>query len=720
MADPRELLRQLDEIEAETPKTTAQDVLRRLDEVEGKQSSDIVFMSDNGGAVMRSPKGLFYKDDTWSTSDPKSIERIMAGEAPADVSRSNWDRETISRAPVAARAQEFVRGFPFVGSRIDELAGAVKGPDAERNAEALSAAMRRENPVESLGLNLGGTVASAGAVGVAAGPRVAAAAPQSRGMQALLGLTGGAGAGALEGAIYQSGEESGNIGDAAILGAATGGAFGLAAPYANAMLKNLVDWGKKTDVRRIAEDLGISASAAATLRDAFRAGDMNAARRALSASGKDAMLADAGQAARELLDAASTAGGQAGTIARDAVEARAAQTSSRLGKALDDAFGVPFGRQTSKSAIRDFTSSARKNAYDAAYSKPIDYASTGGRYLEENIRRVPQSAINKANELMRIEGVDSAQILAKVADDGTVSFLKMPDVRQMHYILQGLDDAIESAKGALGRNTTKSTALSKLRRQLSNTLKRQVPEFRKAQDIAADTIRAEKAIDAGYELLRPGTRPETITETLKGASQGEIKAMKQGVRSYLDDTLANVRRTVTDPNVDAREAMKLVTELSSRSSRMKLNRLLGTREADRLLQALDKETIALELRAAIAQNSKTAIRQSIQEGVRERGAPNLVQTLASGEPVGATKRVVQALTGETPEARQIREMGVFEDVARALTEVRGKSAQRALDMIERAIQGQPLRTAEAEYIAQTLVGSGAIAADRRAKEWLQP
>lgn len=721
MADPRELLRQLDELEkTQKPQRSAQDMLRELDEIEGGGGSETVFVADNGGRVMRSPKGMFYKDDVWSTSDPESIERIMAGESPADVSRSNWDQETISRAPVAARVQEFVRGFPAVGSRIDELAGVVKGPEAERNAEALSGAMRRENPIETLGLNLSGTVTSATPVGMAMGPRVAAAAPQSRGMQALLGMLGGGTAGAIEGALYQSGEEGGSAGQGALFGAATGGALGLAAPYANAMLKNLVEWGKKTDVDRIAAELGISASAAATVRDAFRADDIQLARQALKSAGDDAMLADAGRAARELLDAATTAGGQAGTIARGAVEARAAKTSTNLTKALDDALGVPFGQRTSQAALRDFTKGARKQAYDAAYSSPIDYASSGGRYLEDNLKRVPQSAIKKANDLMKIEGIESKQILAQVADDGSVEFFRQPDVQQMHYILQGLDDAIESAKGAMGRNTTKSRALSKLRTQLSNTLKRQVPAFKKAQDIAADTIRAEKAVETGYGLLRPGFRMEMLDDALDGASRGEIMAMKQGVRSYLDDTLANVSRTVTDPNVDAREAMKLVRDLSSRASRMKLNKLLGTRDADKFLKALEKETISLELRGAIAQNSKTAIRQSIQAGVRDRGAPNMVQTLAAGEPVHATQRLVQVLTGETAEARQLREMGVFEDIASALTGIRGKSAERALTMIEKAIQGQPLRSAEAEHIAQTLVASGAIAADRRAKEVLQP
>ena len=717
MADPRDLLRQLDALEK--PKTSAADILRKLDQIEGRMQSETIYVAPNGGAVTRTPQGLSYRDDVWSTSNPQAIERIMAGEKPSDVSMSQFDQDTIARAPVTARLQEAVRGTPFVGSYIDELAGAVKGEGAQANSRALTSAMQRENPVETTALNVAGAVATTAPLAMAAGPTVAAAAPASRGGQALLAIPTGGILGAAEGAVYQAGE-GGDPAQGAIIGGLVGAGAGLAAPYASAAVQRLGEWAQRTDVATVATALGVSRDAATVIRNAFRAGDMQSAKAALDAAGEQGMLADAGQSARELLDAAASAGGQAGTIAREAVEERAAGTSDRLNAALNDAFGEPLGAETAKRAIRGSTASTRKDLYSTAYAQPIDYAGSGGRYLESLLKRVPDSAIKNANDLMNIAGEESAQILARVADDGSVGFEKMPDVRQVHYILQGLDDAIEAATGQFGRGTTRSGKLKSLRSQIANTVKREVPEFAAAQDAAADSIRRESAIQSGYEALRAGTRRETLADTLRNASKAEKDALKQGVRSYIDDTLANVGRTITDANVDARESMKLVRDLSSKANRIKVSQILGREEADRLFAALEKETISLELRAAIATNSKTAIRQSIQGGVADQTAPGFLGTLMQGEPINATKTIVQALTGETSEAVQIRKMGIFEEIATALTNVQGRGAQRALGTIQKAIEGQPIKSAEAAQIAQVLTASGFLTGQSQASRRIQP
>ncbi|MFP3442632.1 hypothetical protein R0K18_33350, partial [Pantoea sp. SIMBA_133] len=79
---------------------------------------------------------------------------------------------------------------------------------------------------------------------------------------------------------------------------------------------------------------------------------------------------------------------------------------------------------------------ARHEAYEKAYSQPIDYASEAGRNLESLIARVEKAApgtISLANRLMAGEGVNSKQILASIGDDGSVTFRQMPDTRQIDY-----------------------------------------------------------------------------------------------------------------------------------------------------------------------------------------------------------------------------------------------------------------------------------------------
>lgn len=699
------LLGQIDgEISKRGGGNSVDQLLSQIDKLQGGSGAEVVYVAKNGGRVTRGTDGnLSYADKVFATSDPAQIDRIMKDDSAGQVSISSFDQQTIGQAPFVARAQEFVRGTPFVGSYTDEAAEFLGGKG--QTARALSGAMQRQNPVETTALNLGGAVVGS-APAAALLPEVASVAPTSRIGQAAMGVGLGGGLGATEGAVYQYGE-NGDALKGAIWGGTLGAVLGGASPYAAEGIKNLSRWFKKTDVAAISAELGISSGAATVIRNAFRSGDNDLAMDALERAGQKAMLADAGQPARELLDAAAQSGGEAGAIARRAVDERAAGAASSLEQALDDALGVPVGQRTATEGIRSATSSGRSAAYQAAYAKPIDYSTQTGRYIEILLGRVPQSAINAANEIMGVQGAASRQILAEIGDNGSVSYRQLPDVQQLHYILQGLSDTAEGAKGQFGRDTTKSTAYGRLRAQLSNALQRAVPEFAEAQAKGKAAIDAVNAVDTGYNLLKNSFRREDAVTALRNVPKSEREAVAQGVRSYIDDTLSNVKRTITDPNVDARQAMQVVKDLSSPASRQKLTMLLGKSRSDKLFEAIDRETVALELRAAIATNSKTAIRQSIQEGVKDQTSPGLVGTLMQGEGIDATKRMVQAITGETPEARQLREMGLFEEIASVLTQTRGEGAKKALAATQKAIAGEAISDEQAARIARVLTASSA-------------
>ena len=512
-----------------------------------------------------------------------------------------------------------------------------------------------------------------------------------------------------------------NARQGAIFGGAAGGALGAAAPYATEGLKRLLGRLKGTDISVIRKELGVSAEAARVVKNALDAGDMDQAAIALQRAGDNAMLADAGKPAQELLDAAANSGGGAGRVVRNAVEGRATKSSGIMDEALDRALGKPAGQMTAKGGIRTASASARDEAYKAAYSKPIDYASKRGVALEKLLGRVPDSAVRKANELMRLEGVESAQIIAKIADDGRVAFETLPDVRQIDYITRALNDVADAAdgKGKLGGTTAIGRATSGLSRNIRNLVKGAVPEYKKALDVASDAISESKAVDLGYDLFRSKTRRETVATALHKASKSEKAAAKQGLRSYIDDTLANVARTVTDGNTDAREAIKLVRDMSSRANQQKLRILLGKKAADALLEEIDNAAVGLELRAAVAMNSKTAIRQSIQGSVREQTAPGALELLTAGEPMTAGKRFVQIFTGNSAEAQALREAGIYEEIAAALTQIKGRKARAALKIMDDAIAGEKISEQGAAFIGATLASTGALAASHEAARRLR-
>lgn len=619
---------------------------------------------------------------------------------------------------------KFNQGIPFIGSWLDEAADFLR-PGAGAAMRESQAAMDRQRPGLSTALEVGGGVAGTIPLLAAAVPTLSAGAVPSTllGRVGMGGLLGGV-TGATEGAIYGAGIQEGGRGANARQGAAVqgglGAVLGAAAPYAVDGVSALLQRLRGSDARFIAQELGISAAAARVVKNALETGDMQAAEDALRRAGPDAMLADAGQPARELLDAAATRGGRAGAIATEAVEERAARSGRNVSNALDDAMGLPQSADEIASTVRRQTAGARSSAFDTAYSRPIDYSAPAGRQIESLMPRVPGSALRTANELMRTQGEQSAQILFDVADDGSVTLFRMPDVRQIDYITRALNEVADRAdgQGKLGGTTALGKSYRDLARQLRGAAKEAVPEYATALEVAGDAISEVNAGRFGANLFtRRVTAREAIAE-LANMSGFERRAAQTAARDYIDNVMANTRRAVSDPNMDAREAITALRQLSSRDARQKMGALLGSQEAERLAAQLDEAAAALELRASVGGNSRTAIRQAIQGTVDDQTALGPLGRLLAGEPVEATKTVVQALTGKTAEAQALRQQGIYEEIASALVGKRGRTAQEALRVIRRAMDGQSVTEAEAQLVARAVVGGGVLTGSREGQRLL--
>ena len=230
------------------------------------------------------------------------------------------------------------------------------------------------------------------------------------------------------------------------------------------------------------------------------------------------------------------------------LDQRFKESSARLGSDIDTAFGKPIDA----AAIRDqAVKEARLNnkpLYDNAYNTPIDYASSEGRAIENIINnRVPSAALKRANEIMRLEGKQSNQILANIADDGSVTFQRMPDTMQVDYITRALNDMAKSGEGAgaMGGQTQLGSAYQSLARDLRDNLKMAVPEYGAAVDGAGRYIKQNNAFDAGvdfFNLANVGTKtsdPKLIGQQLNNFknvySDVEKETMAQGLASYIKE-----------------------------------------------------------------------------------------------------------------------------------------------------------------------------------------
>lgn len=696
--------------------------------------------------IIERPSGARYLvSPGYSTSDPKKIEQALQGMTGAEVSRQSIDESLIAQYPVTARAAEFVKGTPFIGSYADEAIGAIAGPEATAGVRAVQGAMERQRPGETLALNLaGGLTGSAAALGAA--PRVVTGAGSAivggGSRLSRVGRAAGAGAalGGLEGAVFGAGEgttpeeRASGAQTGAAVGAGLGGLLGFAAPIASDMIENVANTFKRTDVRKIASDLGISSDAAKVIKATFdEGGDIDAARQALMRAGDEGMLADAGPAAQALLDAAAASGGRAAETTTSAINSRMARTSASVNQTLDDVLGdAPVGPRSAVRQIAERTKDQRADLYGRAYSSPINYATGApGEKIMDVINRVPprilNEAIAEANEDMLAKNITNQQIMASIADDGRVVFTEMPNTQQLDELKKALQAVAYDNTDDFGRLNARGQRYNKLASELRDALGDAVPVYRDAVSLGGDKLQEERAFKLGRDLLRSRVEFEDVAEELgPNPSAAQIDAAKSGLRSYIDKTLGDVRAIAGNPSADALEArqvVKAVQDLSSDNARKKVRALLGA-EADALLSKIDEAAQSSSVQAALAQNSKTAVRQAQQGAVEEITAPGIVGTLGRGDPINTTRQMVQAVTGMSDEFTAKQRQRIYQDIARALTEKQGPEAQRALDALQAALGAGRMTEEASEQLAQILAtalyGAGTAAGTRQMMPAEQP
>jgi hypothetical protein len=542
-------------------------------------------------------------------------------------------------------------------------------------------------------------------------------------------LASRAGLGALEGAGYGAtyGAGTGTNSQERLEGAGMGGALGFGvggmAPVVGGVLgagaKRILD---NRTVNRQLSSLGIGRPEAEILSRTMQADDTLGPRGAqnIAAAGPDAMFADAGPNARSVLDTVIQRGGAGAARAQQAIEQRAARAGSNINTALDQTLGKPRGVRTTETNLRNSTAKARGDAYDAAYSRSIDYADPRGMALEGMLRRVPQGAIARANQLMKLEGAKSEQIKITINEvDGTISFARMPDVRQLDYITRAMHDVARAGdgQGALGGNTAEGRAYGNLARDIRNTLKDLVLEYGRALDTAAEPIQARNSLQLGTKILRSTMPRDEVKEIARSMSGAELSYLKQGIRSQIDEALANVRMAATDQNIDARQALQALKDLTRPAAKEKLRIILGS-QADDLIRTLMQAAKSLELRVGTATNSRTFARLSTDQSIKEAVEPGPIATLAEGRPVEAGRRVIRGLLGQTPAARQAKEDVIYDRLAGVLTQRRGAQAQRGLLSLQAAMQARQQNAARADRVRRVVTGGLAIPGYLSAQQYL--
>ena len=580
-------------------------------------------------------------------------------------------------------------GLTFGGA--DEIAAGIGSLFEDRSYDEILASLRAQDrqteaqhPYASLAGKVTGALVPGGLVS-----KAVSAARTLPGMMAQ-GFGWGAAGGATQGFLEGEGGAENRLAGAG-WGGLIGGGLGAAVPLVGAGLKEA--WRAGSDMLNrsrigstVGREFGVSNATGRVLSDLVGQDDPAAMRAALSRGGPGAMLADVSPQATGALDMAMRSPIPAARAAGKAVEDRAAAAYDDVTRVMDDAMGAPTGIRTAQDAIVTGSAPARKAAYDAAYAAPIDYSAPAGAQLLDDLGpRIPGEAIGYANRLMRARGEKSAQIMAKIADDGTVVFTSPPDVRQWDYIKQGLDMLAETGDGAgaLGGQTRLGSAYQGLAREVRDAVSELVPEYKAALSVASDAISERNAVDFGSKLLRTATTPEMARDAIEGATAAELAAMRKGVRSQIQNVLGDVRKVASDQNLDARAVSKAFSDLSSENAQAKMAMLMGD-GWPALKAELDKAGVALGLRARTSANSATFGRGAAEAAITDEITPG---ALRSGKPLQAIKNFMASAMGASPDAIRRMRDEVKGELAGVLT--RQGNAEQSLDGILAALAGNP-------------------------------
>lgn len=568
------------------------------------------------------------------------------------------------------------------------------------------AQVRSENPILSFGADIGGALLP-GAAGVRAiqGAKTFGGRVLSGG---LLGAAGGATYGFMEG----DETANGRIGNAALTGLLGGVLGGAAEPVARgvgALARNF-GGGAARAARGAMNTLDIDRTGADIVGSALER-DASVAAGNYARAGQDGVVAMAGPNTRGLLDWAVNRPGTAAANTGRQLQELAGNAGKKFSAALDNALGESDGITRLQSQMMKDTAESRRAAYNAAYSQPIDYRNAGN--LENLLGRVPADVVRRAERLMATEGAESAQKIARIADDGTVTFDTLPDVRQIDYITRALRDMGDFG---VGEGKEQGRAYMNLASNLRRSLDDVVPEYKAARAAGGDVIANREALEFGSNLMARRIPLDVAEDTIGLMTEAELKNARLGVRRFFTEKMDNVEAALTDNNMDAREAITSLKRLTSRDGRQRIEALLGD-EAQSFLKTADEAFEAISLRASAAQNSKTAIRQQSEGILSDSMKPSFGDALIEGKGVmGAVAQAAAPILSEPALQRAARSDAVMNRVGQLLMSPSGGRLSPILQNLAPVLRaGDEFASSAADKgrLAMGLLASGALSQQAR-------
>jgi hypothetical protein len=695
----------------------------------------------NNGRILRDRETnkLYYASADYSTGNQDEIKGIIdtlrkGGTVdPAQQATSRMNRDYLETLPESGLlAQQFFRGPLGGGSWTDEVI--TNDPIEKSKYEKVRQAYEEEYPWRAYPAQIAGLGTSAYLLGGA--PNVAQKIPAigksvKTGMDAIktwydklpkLGKTltnigGTTTAAGVEGLIYGAGD--GDTSDDRLTSSLESGKWNtlITIPIATAfpVVGGLINRFKleKAQIGAIATEFGISVESARMIKDAFNSGSTIAEMlQKVNRSGDSRMIADANEAFAKLLDAAGTVSPSLGGQVQKNVGDRVQDTATKLGTDLDTTLGTqPQGTQTILESVAESTKTARKEAYDKANAFPVDYNTKEGQEIIRTLRLLDKTTIDKVNKLFAMQG-KKVRIKYKGVDrNGNLVFDDLPNTEALNLLKIQLDKVVEGGTDPITKSLLDIDVMlaESARNSIRDNLKKINPYYADALKQGQGKILTQKAILLGQKILGNKTTADDIKIFMRTASQEEIQGLQQGLREQIENVMANAKRaSTTGRSEEIAEAMKIVTDMSSRSVRVKLQQILGPRTADALFRRLDETRSVIELQAATRTGSQTTSRREIIDSAEKMIERGPIGTLFEIQPVKAVSKLRDFFAGSGEDFLQQRKEEIFKEVLDLLTRTgkRGKGVDTALEYLEMVRKGQNLTKPQASFL--TLLTKNAL------------
>ena len=689
---------------------------------EWKKEDSIIAEWGDGKFIVELPNGKYnFLDQNAgvSTTDPEMIKLAMDeyaavsqgqeydGMTTGDRSKLNYYKDIVEQDTFLAKGGVFQSGFLFVGEGIDEayeIAGNSMGKDGAKIREDYNLrikAFKETSPKEYMAWKAAGAIYSTL-------PAILALPTTMYTWMASLPIVPGVFMGSITSGTFQAAEgavsgwlasEEGRRGEDGIQRGINQGIFGLALGGIIPVAPKFLAWGwhktregiLKSPINEISKAFNISKNAAKLLQKTIMSSGEDLAavvKKMRLQGGTQAMVADATEATKTLVDMIAASGNEAAEIISRNILKRTQTAAATLEKSLDtniaklpDMPNSPPGvviKQDAKTVAEELakkSAPARTKAYTKAYNTKVDYNSDAGKKVLEVLNRTPDTlktaAVKEANDILQMEGKEVGQMTLVVGKDGLLKFVNQPNMMQLDYIKRALSE--------LAYDPLKVTGLSKaagnMRFQLTDALKKLNPAYQKALKLGQEKITRENAIDIGEDALKNSTSVAQLSKQLNDKNVGaeERKMVAMGLRASLDRIMGNVKATA-NIGADVQAMKKLLGEFSSTNARKKLRLLIpDEKEYKAIIQQLDKSHAAISLQNAVNINSKTYTRTAINEEVKEVVEGGVVKTLSRGEPTLAVAKLVNKIL-RVKEITDRDRAVIMKELAIVMVEKRGGAA----------------------------------------------